>query len=137
MASHGAGQSDIPHSGAMLMKHYLLVSFSLVLFVVFGCSSPASTNLDDYVGEYVLTPSSVVPGEFASFVILKADHTAVEIRFSKVTGEIAMMQKRWHLDRGTDEEVVIDSRAYPIQRTKSTIKLVINGDLGTYYTKVR
>jgi len=84
-----------------------------------------------------LTPSSVVPGEFASFVILKADHTAVEIRFSKVTGEISTAQKSWQLDHGTDEEVVIDKRAYPIERTKSNIKLVINGDLGTYYMKVR
>jgi hypothetical protein len=121
----------------MLMKNFFVVCFSLVLFVVFGCSSPASTNLVDYVGEYVLTPSSVAPGEFASFVILKADHSAVEIRFSKLTGEVATVQKSWVLDRGTDEEVVIDRRAYPIERTKSTIKLVINGDLGTYYTKVR
>jgi hypothetical protein len=137
MASNGSRKSDIPHSGAMLMKHYLVACFSLVLFVVFGCSSPASANFVDYVGEYVLTPSSVVPGEFASFVILKADHSAVEIRFSKLTGEISTVQKSWDLDRGTDEEVVIDRRAYPIERTKSTIKLVINGDLGTYYTKVR
>jgi hypothetical protein len=104
---------------------------------VLGCSSPVSTNPDDYVGEYVLTPSSVVPGEFASFVVLKADHTAIEIRFSKGTGEISTVQKSWRLDRGTDEEVIIDRRGYPIERTRSNIKLVINGDLGTYYVKVR
>ena len=119
------------------MKRYLLVCFSLAFFMVLGCNSPASTNPDDYVGEYVLTPSSVVPGEFASFVILKADRTAVEIRFSKATGEISTVQKSWHIDHGTDEEVVIDRRGYPIERSRSNIKLVINGDLGTYYTKVR
>ena len=119
------------------MKRYLLMCLSLALLMVLGCSSPASTNPNDYVGEYVLTPSSVLPGEFASFVILKADRTAVEIRFSKATGEISTTEKSWHLDRGTDEEVVIDKRGYPIEQTKSSTKLVINGDLGTYYVKVR
>jgi hypothetical protein len=119
------------------MGRRLLTCFSLVLFAATGCSLPASTNPDDYVGEYVLTPSSVEPGEFASFLILKSDHTAVEIRFSKETSQISTVQKNWHLDRGTDEEVVIDKRGYPIERTRSNIKLVINGDLGQSYEKVR
>jgi hypothetical protein len=38
-----------------------------------GCGSAASTNLNDYVGEYVFKPSNAAPGNFASFIILKRD----------------------------------------------------------------
>jgi hypothetical protein len=119
------------------MRHSLLTCLFIATLATTGCSSTVSTNPDDYAGEYVLTPSSVVPGEFASFVILKKDHTAVEIRFSKETSQVSTVQKNWYLDRGTDEEVVIDKRSYPIERTRSHIKLVINGDLGQSYEKVR
>jgi hypothetical protein len=138
MESYGTGQSDISHTGAMLMKHYLAVCLSLVMCIAAGCSSPASKEPNDYVGEYLLTPSSVVPGEFASFVILKKDHTAVEITFSKDTGQITSQQMNWYLQQGTgQEDVVIGKRGYPIQQSKSKTMLTINGDLGQYYEKVR
>lgn len=121
----------------MPIKLKWLTMFLFAALSATGCSSAVSTDPNDYVGEYLLTPSSVVPGEFASFVILKKDHTAMEITFSKETSQISTVQKNWYLHRGTDEEVVIDKRGYPIERTRSKIKLVINGDLGQYYEKVR
>jgi hypothetical protein len=60
----------------------------LLTLLMSGCKSEISSDPDDYVGEYLLTPSSVAPGEFASFVILRHDHTALEIRFLKATGQV-------------------------------------------------
>jgi len=102
-----------------------------------GCGSAASTNLNDYVGEYVFKPTNAAPGNFASFIILKRDQTAVEIRFSPRTGDVLTTQEKWYLSHTTGENVVIGKFSHPIERSGSTVKLGINDDLGQYYEKVR
>ena len=82
-------------------------------------------------------PNNSTPGDFASFVILKDDQTAVEIRFSKATGQISTTNKNWYLSHTTGDNVVIEDFSYPIERSRLTIKLGINDDLGQYYEKVR
>jgi hypothetical protein len=119
------------------MKGILLILSLCMPLTLMGCSVLASTNPDDYVGEYVFTPGMDVPHDFAAFLILNKDHTATEIRYSSVSGQTSTTTEGWHLDHGTDEEAVIGTRAYPIERTKSTIRLIINGDLGQRYEKVR
>jgi hypothetical protein len=120
------------------MKAAILLIVSLVVSLTFvGCGVPPSTNPSDYVGEYVFTPGIQVPHEFAAFLILAKDHTAIEIRYPNDFGQVSTATEAWHLDRGTDEEVVIGKRAYPIERTRSTVRLIINGDLGQQYEKVR
>ena len=119
------------------MKREWLAILFLISTTGAGCSAPVSTNANDYVGEYVFQPNNANPGEFADFVVLKADHTAVEIRFSKDTGQLSSIQTRWYLDHATDEEVVIGNFGHPIERMKPSIKLGINDDLGQYYEKVR
>lgn len=79
----------------------------------------------------------MVPEEFASFIVLQDDQTAVEVTFTKRGDKTSTARENWHLDRGTDEEVVIGKRGYPIERSRSRILLIINGDLGQYYEKVR
>lgn len=37
------------------------------------------------------------PVQFASFVILKQDHVAVEIRFVKSTGQVLITKEKWYL----------------------------------------
>ena len=96
-----------------------------------------SVNAEDCVGEYVFRPSNAAPGNFASFVILKQDHTAVEIRFSKDTGQVLTTQEKWYLTRTTGENLVIGKFSHPIERSRSTIRLGINDDLGQYYEKFR
>lgn len=119
------------------MKGFLLI-FSLVMsFTLAGCSAPVSTNPSDYVGEYVFTPDVEVPHDYAAFIVLNKDQTATEIRYSNVSSQIATSTESWHLEHGTDEEVVIGKRAYPIERTRSIIRLIINGDLGQHYEKIR
>jgi hypothetical protein len=102
-----------------------------------GCSPAVSTNPDDYVGEYVFMPANSNPEESASFVILKRDHTAVEVRFYPATGEVSTTKNKWDLYRTTSENVGIGEREYPIKLSGSQIKLLINDDLGQYYQKVR
>lgn len=118
------------------------ICVSLLLFlgaVLSGCASTASTSTNpaDYVGEYIFTPYGASPGEFADFVILKKDGSAVEIRFSKDTGQISTTQEKWYLYHATGEYVAIAKRGYPIERSGATIKLNINDDLDEYYEKVR
>jgi hypothetical protein len=119
------------------MKRILPIVFLVMPLAFVGCSVLASTNPSDYVGEYVFRPGMDVPQDFATLVILKKDHTALEIRYSSVSGQISTTTEGWHLDHGTDEEAVIGQRAYPIERTRSTVRLIINGDLGQHYEKVR
>lgn len=102
-----------------------------------ACGSAASTNLSDYVGEYVFKPSNATPGKFPSFVILRKDQIAVEIRFSPQTGDVSTTQEKWYLSHTTGENVVIGKFSHPIERSGSTVKLGINDDLGQYYEKVR
>jgi hypothetical protein len=119
------------------MRRTFLALVLIGLSKLVGCSSTASTNPTDYLGEYIFAPASAVPGEFPSFLVLNQNHVALEIRVSKDTNQTSTTTKNWYLDHGTDEEVVIDKRAYPIERTSSGIRLVVNGDLGQAYEKVR
>ena len=121
----------------LLKRTFPLAAFAIAALSITSCGSVASTNLDDYVGEYIFRPSNAPPGKFASFVILKKDQTAVEIRFSRETGQISTIQDKWYLSRTTGENVVIGKFSYPIERSGTTVKLGINDDLGQYYQKVR
>jgi hypothetical protein len=110
---------------------------------VTGCNSPISENPNDYVGEYVYKPSNhpieTFPQQFASFVILKKDHVAVEIRFVRRTGKVLTTEEKWYLDRGGSfpDNLVIGNFGAPIELSGSTIRLRINGDVDEYYEKVR
>lgn len=119
------------------MRRRWLVCLILAVLSATGCSSTVSTNPNDYVGEYIFKPSNAAPGDFASFVVLKKDQTAVEIRFSKDTGQVQTTQKKWYLTHTTGENVVIGNFSHPVEGSRSTIKLGINDDLGQYYEKVR
>ncbi len=130
------GVTFLSYGVRLLMKRKWFLYLLLVACIV-GCTSTASTNPNDYVGEYVFKPSNVSPGAFASFLILKKDQSAVEIRFSKDTGEVQTTRKEWHLAHTTGENLVLGDFSHPIEGTSSTTKLVINGDLGQYYEKVR
>ena len=121
----------------MLVKRTLATAFAVTALFLTGCDSAASTSLSDYVGEYVFKPSNAAPGKFATFVILRKDQTAVEIRFSPKTGAVSTAQEKWYLSHTTGENVVIGKFSHPIERSGSTIKLGINDDLGQYYEKVR
>ena len=104
-----------------------------------GCGTSASTNPNDYVGEYIFVPTYADPGNFASFVILKQDHTAVEIRFSKATGQVQTTQEKWGLDHDAKDNLdflAIGNFSHSIERSGSTIKLGIS-DHGEHYEKVR
>lgn len=117
---------------------YLVLGPALFIILLSGCSSAVSANPEDYVGEYVFTPYGAAPGQFADFIILKRDGIAVEIRFSKASGQISTNQESWRLYPGSyEEDLVIAKRGYPIERSGTSIKLVINDDLGEYYTKIR
>ena len=119
------------------MKLIWLVCLFFAMSSATGCSSPASTSMNDYVGEYIFKPNNTAPGDFASFVILKQNQTAVEIRFFKDKGEVQTTQKKWYLSHTTGENVVIGSFSYPVEGSRSHMRLGINDDLGQYYEKVR
>jgi hypothetical protein len=119
------------------MKRKWLACLFFSMLSATGCSSAPSTNPNDYVGEYVFKPSNASPGDLASFVILKKDQTAVEIHFSKDTGQVQTTQTKWYLSHTTGENVVIGDFSHPVEGSRSAIKLGINDDLGQYYEKVR
>jgi hypothetical protein len=102
-----------------------------------GCSSDASSNSADYVGEYVFRPAIPVPAEFADFVILKENQEAIEIRFDKGTGEVSTKKTRWSLSRTTGQNVSIDDFSCPVEGSRNSIRLGLNDDLGQYYEKIR
>ena len=119
------------------MRRVLLLCVFVAIFAIAGCSREPSKNPDDYVGEYVLLPSTVAAGPQASFIVLKKDRTAFEMTFVRSTGQVTTGEVPWYLQRGTDQELVIDKRSYPVERTGAVVKLVVNGDLGQRYEKVR
>jgi hypothetical protein len=114
--------------------------FGYAVLCLVGCSTPASTNPNDYVGEYLLQPAHSVPEDFPYLVILRKDHVAVNVSYSRDSEQVLVVQKKWYLEHGTDEEIVIGDRAeshvYPIEQSDSTIKLIIN-ERGQYYEEVR
>ena len=104
-----------------------------------GCSTPilASTNPSDYVGEYVLHTGKGDHVRFADFLILKADHSAVGVRFSDETQQVLESKLQWSLSRTNTENVVIGEFSYPVTEAGSMMKLSVDDDAGLYYEKVR
>ena len=119
------------------MRRLELICVCLLALSVMGCSSKASTNPKDYVGEYIYQPTNSSPGKSASVVILKPDFTALEIRFFKGTGQVETTQAKWYLTHTTGENVVIGNFSHPVEGSRSEIKLGINDDLGQYYEKIQ
>jgi hypothetical protein len=123
-----------------MKREWLLISCALLAVLITGCAGVSSKPVD-YVGEYVFMPKNMPTGESASFVILKNDRTALEVHFSSETDKVLTAQTTWYLHRGTNEEVVIGNRAYPIQHTRAGIRLFIDtlyvdGE-SRYYEKFR
>lgn len=119
-----------------MKRTWQILPLSVLLFGA-SCKPAASTDPNSYVGEYVFQPYNVDPGKFADLVILKADFSAVEIRFSKDTGQVTTNQTKWALSYRDEEFVEIGNFAHPVEGAPPAIKLGINGDLGQYYEKVR
>jgi hypothetical protein len=120
----------------MYLRRSWLIWLLFSTLAAVSCDSTVSNNADDYVGEYVFMPADATTGDFASFVILKTDRSSVGFRFSKTTGAVLTTQENWYLQFSTGPDIVIGKRSYPIHRSGSTIRLVIN-DMGQYYEKVR
>ena len=80
----------------LIVRAYARLLVLAGLFLA-GCSPTPSTNPNDYVGEYVFIPADADPGEVANFVVLRRDHTAIEVRFNMATGEISSTKKKWYL----------------------------------------
>lgn len=113
----------------------LLVSAGLVFT---ACGKPASTNPEDYVGEYVFMPENDSPGKFADFVVLNRDHTGIELRYDRAGGKLHTARTRWYLDNhGTSEAVVIGDFYHPIELSGDQIHLLIGDEGSTYYAKIR
>jgi hypothetical protein len=104
---------------------------------VFACNLEPSSNPDDYIGEYVLTPQSAVSEGFANFLILKKDNKAVVIRYNNASGQITTEDVNWGLSRYTTENIDLNNSSYPIKRTGSNIRITLNDDLGLYYVKIQ
>jgi hypothetical protein len=119
------------------MRYRLQICVLVAMLAAIGCSSTASTNPDDYVGEYVFKPSNSAPGDFANFLILKKDHTALEIKVSKETEQVTNTETKWDLSNRNGEYVGIGNFSHPVEGSSTHIKLGINDDLGQYYEKVR
>ena len=103
-----------------------------------ACASTPSKNADDYVGEYVFYPHGQSPGEFADILILKKNSAAVEMRFSKESGEVKTTDKTWRLRETSDGPVLsIGNLGHPVQLIRDEIRLGISAEAGTYYEKVR
>ena len=121
------------------LKQIRFIFLALIVACASSCSSTVSKNPNDYVGEYVFKPYNSDTAQFADFVILKKDFKAVEIRFSKKSGQISTTEKGWYLYNSSDKgsEIVIGDFGHPIEGSGATIKLQNNYDLGMYYEKVR
>jgi hypothetical protein len=82
-------------------------------------------------------PNYMPTGEYASFVILKKDHTAVEVHFSRESDQVLTVQTTWYLDRGA---VVIGNRTYGVEDKGGGVRLFIDGyhdGEARYYEKRR
>jgi hypothetical protein len=124
-----------------VIRHGALVFLLLAGFSMTGCSDGtpimASTNPADYVGEYVLTPSDGTHVQFADFLILRTDQTAVGIRFSKETEQVLTTKSKWSLDHTNVENVVIGDFSYPVEHVGLKTTLSVNDDLNLHYEKIR
>ncbi|HEV2314748.1 MAG TPA: hypothetical protein VGR94_05545 [Candidatus Acidoferrales bacterium] len=125
------------------MKNKFLCAISLAVGLC-GCGAwldstnpNVSTNADDYVGAYVSMQKDISPGGLADFVILEKGGSAIEITFSRATGQLATVQTTWRFERGFhQEDVVIGNRGYPIEHSPPDVRLGINSDLDQYYERV-
>jgi len=123
------------------MKRTLLTNLFFILLTI-GCNTEVSIDPNDYVGEYVFRPfysKSEDTERFASFLILKKDFTAVEIRTLPDFENVMVYEKKWRLftHPGIEPRVSIGDRGHPIEKSGKVIKLINNYDLGMYYEKVR
>jgi hypothetical protein len=115
-----------------------LVVSTLVVVVLSACSSAPSNNAEEYVGEYVFYPHGQSAGDSADILILKKNSAAVELRFSKESGEIATADKTWRLRQTSEGPMMsIGNFGHPIQLIRNEIRLGIAADFRTYYEKVR
>jgi hypothetical protein len=126
-------------SGSKPIARFLtLLCIGLPLFLQFcSCSKNASSDPGVYVGEYAYMPTNTSPGKFANFLVLRSDQSAVEIRVDEKTGKVQDDQAKWYLSSTTGVNVVIGDFSHPVENTHSSIRLVINGDLGEYYKKLQ
>lgn len=134
--SEASGITRIRDSMRLIPMRQRWLAFFLLIVALAAWSRPVSTNSDDYVGEYIFTPVNADSGKFADFVILKKDHSGIEIRFSKNTGQVSTAETQWHLDHGLNEELAIGNFAHSIEGPRTKIKLGIS-DAGEYYEKIR
>ena len=120
----------------MMAQHrYCLV---VALLMLTDCAGRENSPSNDYAGEYVFTPHEQPPAEFADFVVLRPDGTAVEIRYSRGSGQVSTTEKLWSVRDGkVDRTLVIGDFGHPIEGTGSKVRLVINSDLNEFYQKVR
>ena len=101
------------------------------------CGAP-SANRTDYVGEYVLTPTSAASERFANFLILRGDQTAVEIRYVRETGQVQTRTTKWYLDQGQNgTSIVVGDFSHPVEGSGKSIRLGVNDDLGIHYEKIQ
>jgi hypothetical protein len=114
----------------------LLSLLAAMMLAAVSCDSEVSRNADDYVGEYVFMPANAAANDFPTFIILKKDGSTVGMRFYKETGTVLTTQDPWYLQYATEQDVVIGKFSYPIHRSRSATRLVIN-EVGQYYEKVR
>lgn len=113
-----------------------LLLFAAMLLA--GCEPAVSHDRLDYVGEYIFTPNvHDLPTRAANFVKLRADGSAVEVRFD-TSGKLAATETTWTLiDSQTGLGVVIAGFRHSVSRKGSSIHLDSNADLNEYYEKVR
>lgn len=119
------------------MKRSCIAIILFAVFVLAGCHSAVSTNPNDYVGEYVFKQNKGDWEAYPTFLILRKDHTAVEITFSRDTGQVTTTEKKWDLSSRNGEFIGIGNFSHPVEGSPPHIKLGINDDLGQFYEKVR
>ena len=92
-----------------------------------------------YVGEYVFTPGEAdVPQMFADFIVLRPDGIAMEVRYSKSSGQATITEKHWKIeDSPTARKIIIGDFGHPIEGRGDDIRLFISYDLNEYYQKIR
>lgn len=121
------------------MRRAVLSALVLSVAALSACGR-ASTNVADYVGEYVYTPLQTPPDEEADIVILRADGIALLIWKSADSPGIGTKEKRWKLTVQQPEgqpDIVIGDHGYPVEVSGKVIRLALNYDLDLYYEKVR
>lgn len=86
---------------------------------------------------YALRVHYAKPGEFAELLILRPDHVAVQLRYSRANGSLTPTQEAWHFYSLGQDEIQVGTRGFPIEQMHPYIKLGIDDDLDEYYEKVQ